>query len=116
MADIGICTSSVGDVDANLDHIEGEDVDVSGGNEGLGTLRVAIATDDIPTKLTNDSLGASSAAIVVAGAAGSLSAKTRRISSDVDGIKSSVSNIENIKDTIIAEAGTATKGVMVDDR
>jgi hypothetical protein len=76
-------TVSTGIFNSDIDKINGNTVDVSSGNKGTGTLRVAIATDDVPTKLTNDSLGAIADAIVDAGATGSLSAKMRRLTTDV---------------------------------
>jgi hypothetical protein len=58
-------------------------VDQSSGVKSLGTQRMTLATDDVNMVAFNAILGAVGDAIVAAGAAGSISAKLRRISADV---------------------------------
>jgi hypothetical protein len=76
-------TISGGSFSSDIDHVAGENVGANKGNATAGTLRVCIATDDIPLALTNNSIGATDDALVDAGAVGSLSAKTRRVTTDL---------------------------------
>jgi len=74
-----------------IDHLTA----ANSGDKDANTQRVVLATDDIPTALTNTSIGATDAALVDAGAAGSLSAKLRRISTDLGTIDSDTNTIQS---------------------
>ena len=68
--------TALGQIEAAIEKID-HLIAANSGNKDAGTQRVVLATDDIPTKLTTDSLGATDVAVATAGGVGSISAKLR---------------------------------------
>lgn len=81
-----------GTQDTNLIELAGNPVDVGAGAVGTGTQRTTLASDDPLVASTGDS----SDAAATAGSIGTLQAKLRLATSQLDAIKTSVETIDNI--------------------
>lgn len=81
-----------GTQDTNLKQLNGNTINVGAGAAGTGTQRVILASDDPLAAST----GASSDAAATAGSTGTIQAKLRLLTSQLDSIKASVETIDNI--------------------
>lgn len=86
-----VASGGGGGGDVNLTQIGGTSVSVDAGNTGAGVLRVIEATDSGMAV----GIGTTSDAAATAGSTGSLSAKARLMTSQLDSIKTAVETIDN---------------------
>lgn len=75
----------------DIDKLAGNAINVGSGASGTGTARVIHASDDPAVS----GIGGTSDAAVVAGAAGSLTAQVRRLTTDLDAVKTAAQIIDD---------------------
>jgi len=112
--DVNATVAMGADATVDLNKVKGTATSVNNGTADAGCQRVAVASDnsEIPNKTANGSNiveGALADATVAAGATGSISAKLRRLTTDLDALKTA--NHTDL--TAATPAGTNTIGVTI---
>ncbi len=122
IADTGLATAvlqttgntALGQIETAIEKIDHLTA-ANSGNKDAATQRVVLATDDIPTALVNTNIGANDAAVASQGGVGSLSAKLRLVTSQLNTIDADTGSIklatEGTEDEI---DGTTSDGPLAD--
>ncbi len=104
----------------NILKLRGTVIGRNSGDVGNDTLRITNATDDIPIALTNTSIGLTTASVATQGGVGSLSAKLRLVTSqlntidaDTGAIKTAVELIDHLTAANSGDKDAATQRVAI---